>query len=577
MENEQARIEALEARVAELEAAVEALTSPARPVAAPRLETLTGPPAAQAPAPAAQPPPPTGLPFGATVPAPPPAPEAAATVDHAGPGLDAETALKWGGIGLVVLAVAFAVNTAIQRGWIGPELQLAGALGLAFGLIGAGVRLRPTRMPWTHALCSGGVAALFITFGSSLFTDLAGDETAFVLIVATLLGAIALARWVPSEWTALVAVAGSVTAWLVVAEFEGPFIEAGAAFVVGFVVVVAVAVERDWLGVRLLTTAVAMVLVIVFAGQAGTTAEDLATLVAGALVAIALFVVPSLGLSLGHELRGAELRLPTLLAPWAWLVVSILVIDENSANDERIAGSIALAVTAAVVAIALAARPKLDRGHLIALLVGASTTLTAGIGLVLQADVVWVLVAVQGVGLLVLARELAWDWLVTLNAAVLLAVVTAFAAVDGVVAWETDTDLSVDLVRLGVVVALGVAVWVVQILELRRVGALIVLGLVMIWLGSVFVHLPQGQAIVSLSWAVIGVAALVLGAFRKVPEFGQVGLAVLAVTVAKLLLVDMAEVDALWRAGLFLVVGLALMRLGFLLPSWTAAERDELA
>ena len=44
---------------------------------------------------------------------------------------------------------------------------------------------------------------------------------------------------------------------------------------------------------------------------------------------------------------------------------------------------------------------------------------------------------------------------------------------------------------------------------------------------------------------------------------------VIGLTVGKLLTVDLREVDALWRAGLFLVVGLGLLRLGFLLPSWT--------
>jgi len=91
----------------------------------------------------------------------------------------------------------------------------------------------------------------------------------------------------------------------------------------------------------------------------------------------------------------------------------------------------------------------------------------------------------------------------------------------------------------------------------------------MTWLGSVFVHLPQGQAIVSVSWATIGITVFLVGATRKVPEAGAVGLVVIAVTVAKLLTVDLREVDTLWRAALFLAVGLGIMRLGFLLPRLT--------
>ncbi len=56
-----------------------------------------------------------------------------------------ETMLKWGGVALVVLGVVFSVSTAIHRGWIGPELQLAGSCAIGLALIGLGFRLRSTR------------------------------------------------------------------------------------------------------------------------------------------------------------------------------------------------------------------------------------------------------------------------------------------------------------------------------------------------------------------------------------------------------------------------------------------------
>jgi hypothetical protein len=68
-----------------------------------------------------------------------------------------------------------------------------------------------------------------------------------------------------------------------------------------------------------------------------------------------------------------------------------------------------------------------------------------------------------------------------------------------------------------------------------------VLVLVMVWTGSLLAHLPPGQAIVSVVWAVIGTAVLVAGAVRKVPDYGTAGLAVFALTVGTLLTVDLAE------------------------------------
>ena len=95
--------------------------------------------------------------------------------------VDSETVLKWGGVALVVLAVGFAVSTAISRNWIGPELQLVGALAVGFALIGAGLRLRSTRPGWTprpllgrrRSLCSRPLA-------SDLFVDQANTDIAFV-------------------------------------------------------------------------------------------------------------------------------------------------------------------------------------------------------------------------------------------------------------------------------------------------------------------------------------------------------------------------------------------------------------
>ena len=50
----------------------------------------------------------------------------------------------------------------------------------------------------------------------------------------------------------------------------------------------------------------------------------------------------------------------------------------------------------------------------------------------------------------------------------------------------------------------------------------------------------------------------------------------LAVTLVKLLTVDLAEVDTLWRVGLFLVIGTGLLRLGYVLPRLSTG-RDETA
>lgn len=549
------RVTALETRVAALEAQIAELTA-----------IRTPKPAATPPGP---PPPPVGPPVDVarSNETAPPASEGAAT--GRGPAIDSETALKWGGVGLVVLAVAFGVSTAVQRGWIGPTLQLAGAAGFGLALVAAGTRLRSTRRPWTHALCAGGVAVLYVTAASDLFGEWADPDTGHVTTAVIALASVALARFVESEWVGVTTLTGGTVGWLVIADGTTSVAATGIALAAATVVMHAVSLERRWFGLRLLTHTIGLLAVLGLASSADT--EQVVIMAAAVIVAVALLQLPSTG-EIRPPWRPIEIQLATLLAPWAWLVVAITFVDTDTA-----AGVIALVSAAVVAALAVARRPQLLDGHFAALIVGASVSCTVGAGLVLSTDVAWVAVAVQGAGLVVLHRALPEHRLLPINAAGLLAAATVWVFADGVAAWRDDAAVGSDLARLAVLAIVAVGVWLTGARETRQLGGATVGGLTLVWLGSVLVHLPQGQALVSLSWAVVGGTVLVTGAVRKIPALGNAGLVVLAVTVAKLLLVDLAEVDALWRAGLFLFVGLGFLRLGFLLPRWTGGADDSVA
>jgi len=546
------RLDALEARIAHLEAEVDRLGRPASGMAKP-------------------PPPP-----------PPPTPGTRPVISYEPRGhprpererrdlnLNSETILKWGGVALVVLAVGFAVSTAISRGWIGPELQLTGAIALSLALIGVGWRLRPTRLPWTHALCSGGVAALFATAASNLFIDQTSTDAAYAsTLVVGLLG-FALARFIPSEWVGLVTLAGGVTGWLVIGEAEPPFALTATCLALGFVISLALSIEREWFGLRLFAHVIGLVGTMWLGAVADTGGEQAWTVTIGAAVAISLLSVPSRG-SLESLWQQLEVQLAAVLAPWVFMIVGMTF----EINSGTAAGSTGIAAGIAVALVAVAIRSRIRLPHFVSLLLGASVAFSIGVAAMIDAEAAFVAIALQGAGLVVLARTLEHNIRVYVNAAVLLLIGVFFVLIDGIDAWSVDTDIGEDLARLGVIVAVGLGIWFTKQRDVQRFASVIVLGLFLIWLGSVLVHLPEGQAAVSVSWAIVGTTILVAGAIRKIPDLGTVGLAVIGLTVAKLLVVDMQEVDTLWRAGLFLVVGLGIMRLGFLLPRLTgAAPRD---
>ena len=98
-----------------------------------------------------------------------------------------------------------------------------------------------------------------------------------------------------------------------------------------------------------------------------------------------------------------------------------------------------------------------------------------------------------------------------------------------------------------------------------RILTLALVGLLGLWLGSLEIdrlltNMPTAaQAGLSVYWAVYGVALVVLGFMRRAAVPRYAGLALLALTVGKVLLVDLATVERIWRVASVLISGLLLV------------------
>lgn len=96
------------------------------------------------------------------------------------------------------------------------------------------------------------------------------------------------------------------------------------------------------------------------------------------------------------------------------------------------------------------------------------------------------------------------------------------------------------------------------------VVALILLALVGLWLGSLEIDRFFGETMatnagLSVYWALYGVFLVVVGFARRAAAARYAGLALLAITVAKVLFIDLATVERLWRVVSFLASGLLLV------------------
>jgi uncharacterized membrane protein len=104
----------------------------------------------------------------------------------------------------------------------------------------------------------------------------------------------------------------------------------------------------------------------------------------------------------------------------------------------------------------------------------------------------------------------------------------------------------------------------------RQPAVLLWLGwaVVLLWSGSFEIHRALSEEYIatdhqekalqmglSLYWGVMAMSLLVAGFARRLPPVRYVAIALFVLTVAKVLLVDMADVEAIYRIGTFLGLG----------------------
>ncbi len=700
-----ARMGALAGRVALLERAEQptsASAEPPPPVAAPpppppvsrqeradatvRTESVpTGPP------PAAPPPPPTTAPI--------PQPAAA----RSGPSFEVgvEAILRWAGVSLVVLSAVFLVSTAISRGWIGPNLQLLGAVLIGFAMLGAALRLVEESRTYALALANGGAAVLILCAGAAhIWLDLYSALTGLIMVAIAAVIALVVAAELRMESVAVTATAAMllVPTWAEIIA-DAPVMATGIWLGAFAVVATIIGLNRGWVLYRAVSTWSAALWVLGLAGvlfSEDNTDHVIAGIALVAVVGIVLWLNPvladrrgrtvaaptgSTSAAFARGLSGFEHRTALLVPLWTW--GSILLFGGWSADDPG--GVIGLGLAAGFAAVALIVGPLLRwisnvsfGSHLLgasllvtvavvawlggptlmvvlglqalatlilaglftdgwlkvnayalasiaALLLLAGVAETIDLGRTVTGDNVAhgvVVASLAGVALLSARREqplfshvvngavwltgLAYiasllfpfidarDWLVVgvvLGVAGILAkrlgplVLALGLAVSGatilgaalsiVDAAANGTDVLGHLANFSVVAAMVGGTWVLwangREMDIARIlfvaSSIAVLG----WVASVLVAAPQGQVAVSAAWAIIACSAIVAGVRSDESVVRGVGLATLALVLAKLLTVDLAEVDTLWRVGLFMVIGLGLLRLGYLLPSM--AER----
>ena len=498
----------------------------------------------------------------------PPRPTPAWTTD-----ITTEVALKWAGLVLLFLAAVFLVSTAISRGWIGPELQLLGAVALGAALVGFGLRPALRHRGWGTSFVSVGVAVWFIACGApSQWLDLGGVGKGMLAAFVVAAIGVGLSRFVDSRLVAFSTFFGLA----VVAVWIEAFDEFGApAFLFGVVVAVAVFfllhLDRDWPSLYVGVAATTALLGFVPAFE-----DEAHGLVQALLVALALlyWLTPAAHARLGPEAdhrSAAQLGGRLQLATPAWMWGVTMILHDFDADHAGVLVGTAIAVVGAASSQLL--RPIVPKWLWVSQLLGCWVVLSLGLISWLDGSTLLAALAAQAAAMLALSIAIDDRWFTYQSVATATVVWLATLGLT-LEALERDAAWGADVVHgLVFAVTLGIG-WALRSRSEGRLLALVGYGGGLLWVASAFVHLGQGQLIVSAVWAAIGAFVVVWGLGRGRVSEARVGLATLALTVVKLLTVDLAEVDTFWRAGLFFVIGLGLLWLSASIPKLADAGRS---
>ena len=505
------------------------------------------------------------------------------------------------GIALLLLGAAFGFKYSIDHGWIGPALRVWCGLALGAALQLASGRVRQSRPGLSRVLAGGGIACGYLSvFAAFQLYELISHGAAIAAMSAITLLAFAIAVRSEDAMVATIATIGGLATPFLLHSGSG-----SVAGLVGYTCAVAggacaVFASRGWRVVLWTVVLGGWPVLLGATDQLGRGVTGDAVVVQFSILFLALATwwlsvmreimsaedpvrwkptSPGLGSGLEPALFGsygdwaAQSHQLTLATPVVVLFASTLAWRVGDQPSGWIALSLAVGWSLAAAhlrgfSLETAGRLAATHGMAAAVMVAFAMSLLLGddakrVGLGAEA------LAVLGMAWRSQERQPA-----TLGH-LLFAVVSALTFIGLVDAVHADRagPTTAALADLAVVAMLAGAARVPIRGAWTPVYFLAAQSGLLLWFLRVLQPLSNGAAWVTAAWFTNAIVLVVAGLRLDSASLRTAGAALMALTMGKLFLVDMATVDALWRVVTFLGFGGALLGLGYAFPSlW---KRDE--
>jgi uncharacterized membrane protein len=494
------------------------------------------------------------------------------------------------GIALVLVGAAFGFKYSIDRGWIGPALRVLCGLGLGATLLFASTLVRATRPGLSRVLAGGGIASAYLSIYAAfhLYAMLSQGASIAAMSLVTIAAFLVAVRS-DDAMTATIGTIGGLATPILLSTGSGQV--AGLVGYTGAVVAGAGAVflQTGW-RVVLWTAAVGGWLLMAgaadLAERAGRTEAILAE------TGIVFVALATWWLSVMRDVMAAEepqrwreatfgfgsraaltsrrddwtlqphqlaLATPVVvlgLSTWAW------ELERGASGWVALSLAAGWALAAAHLrSVSLETAQRLAATHAM----GAAVMVAFAITLLLEADAARVGLAVEALAVLVLASRAQGRQPSTIGHLLFLYVSmqTFQHLLEG---GRPATVTTLDLADLVVIAALAGAARVLRAAE-RGPYLVAAQGGLLLWLQNVLAPFDNGATWVTAAWFVNAVALVIAGLRLDSATLRTAGGIVMALTMGKLIVVDMATVDAGIRIVTFLGFGGVLLALGYAFPS----------
>lgn len=504
------------------------------------------------------------------------------------------------GIGLLLAGVAYLFKYAVDQGWLTPTIRVAFGVALGIALAAIGLRVHAERRWFAQIMLGGAAATWYITgFAAFQVLHLVSFATAFAfMVVVTAFTFWAGVRQSEAVLAVLAAVGGLATPFLLYSEPGSvPGLMAYTCLLLAGTS--AIYLFKGWQSL-LWTTAVGAWLVVALGFRTEAAADRLALQCGIAAIWLLFWLVPvsrevltdrnparwSRPVPGGARPGFASIRDRTLHY-LAGLVLATAVISLFMSRAVWGAGNWAWGTTAFVGAIAYGlAGGYLSASKSLVPLPGAhrvtaATLVAIAIALWFEPDAVLVLWALEAAVLHLLAQRLAASGLTEPPGSVLRLDTAAHLLFSTVAVWlftrlvsEVAPQPAVFNARAAADAGvIAIALWTSGRIEprARLVYRLVAHAAILGWLLRELGALPAGDGIVTTAWGVYAIGLLLAARGAR-----RIALITLLLAVAKLVLHDLSQVEAIWRILLFLGFGGVFLAISYYVPDlWGRAARSD--